>query len=79
MKPAASMSLHLFFRILGIALLLTLAYFGGQSVARVSDGNAALFPTSGSASASWGLGFGEPGAQPTGNASPAALLEYNAY
>lgn len=79
MKPAASMSLHLFFRVLGIALLLTLAYFGGQSVARVSDGNAALFPTSGSASASWGLGFDEPGAQPTGNASPAALREYNAY
>ena len=26
MKPAASMSLHLFFRILGIALLLTLAW-----------------------------------------------------
>ena len=78
MKPAASMSLHLFFRILGIALLLTLAYFGGQSVARVSDGGA-LLPISGPASASWGLGFGEPGTQPTGTASVAALREYDAY
>ncbi|MBC5659460.1 polysaccharide deacetylase family protein [Anaerosacchariphilus sp. NSJ-68] len=72
------MSLHLFFRILGIALLLTLAYFGGQSVARVSDGGA-LLPISGTASASWGLGFGEPGTQPTGTASTAALREYDAY
>ena len=78
MKPAASMSLHLFFRILGIALLLTLAYFGGQSVARVSDGGA-LLPISGTASASWGLGFGEPGPQPPGTASTAALREYDAY
>lgn len=78
MKPAASMSLHLFFRILGIALLLTLAYFGGQSVARVSDGGA-LLPISGTASASWGLGFSEPGTQPTGTASTAALREYDAY
>ena len=78
MKPAASMSLHLFFRILGIALLLTLAYFGGQSVARVSDGGA-LLPISGTASASWSLGFGEPGTQPTGTASAATLREYDAY
>ena len=79
MKPVASMSAHLFLRLCGIALLLTLAYFGGQGVARISDGSAALLPVSGAASTSWGLGFGEPGAQPTGNASPAALREYNAY
>ena len=78
MKPAASMSLHLFFRILGIALLLTLAYFGGQSMARISDGGT-LLPISGPASASWGLGFGKPGTQPTGTASAAALQEYDTY
>ena len=42
MKPVASMSAHLFLRLCGIALLLTLAYFGGQGVARISDGSAAL-------------------------------------
>ena len=50
MKPVASMSAHLFLRLCGIALLLTLAYFGGQGVARISDGSAALLPVSGAAS-----------------------------
>ena len=79
MKPVASMSAHLFLRLCGIALLLTLAYFGGQGVARISDGSAALLPVSGAASTSWGLGFGEPGTQPTGTASAATLREYDAY
>ena len=35
MKPVASMSAHLFLRLCGIALLLTLAYFGGQGVALI--------------------------------------------
>lgn len=77
MKPAASLSLSFLFRILGIALLLILSYFSGQGAARVYD--SAYLPASGSASVSWGLGFGEPGTQPTGNASAAVLREYDAY
>ena len=74
MKPVASMSAHLFLRLCGIALLLTLAYFGGQGVARISDGSAALLPVSGAASTSWGLGFGEPGAQPLLHQIPRVLF-----
>ena len=79
MKPVASMSAHLFLRLCGIALLLTLAYFGGQGVARISDGSAALLPVSGAASTSWGLGFGEPGTPPTGTVSANTLKKYGAY
>ena len=63
----------------GIALLLTLAYFGGQGVARISDGSAALLPVSGAVSTSWGLGFGEPGTPPTGTVSANTLKKYDAY
>lgn len=79
MKPVASMSAHLFLRLCGIALLLTLSYFGGQGVARISDGSAALLPVSGAASTSWGLGFGEPGTPPAGTVSANTLKKYNAY
>ena len=79
MKPVASMSAHLFLRLCGIALLLTLAYFGGQGVARISNGSAALLPVSGAASTSWGLGFGEPGTPPTGTVSANTLKKYDAY
>ena len=79
MKPVASMSAHLFLRLCGIALLLTLAYFGGQGVARISDGSAALLPVSGTTSTSWGLGFGEPGTPPTGTVSANTLKKYDAY
>lgn len=79
MKSVFSLSRHLSIRLCGLALLLTLSYFSGQSVARISDREASLLPASSTASASWGLGFGQPGTQPTGNVSPAVLRKYNAY
>ena len=79
MKSVFSLSRHLSIRLCGLALLLTLSYFSGQGVARISDREASLLPASSTASASWGLGFGQPGTQPTGNVSPAVLRKYNAY
>lgn len=68
-------------KIIGTVLLLTLAYFGGQGIARIQDlpEPSALLPTSGSASANWGLSFQEEGKAPVGNASPSYLKDFDAY
>ena len=78
MNPWKSLTSRYALHILGTALLLTLSYFGGQGVARLTESPSAL-PVSSTSSASWGLGFGESGTQPTGNASASALREYDAY
>ena len=78
MNPWKSLTSRYALHILGTALLLTLSYFGGQGVARLTE-HASLLPVSSTSSASWGLGFGKSGTQPTGNASASALREYDAY
>lgn len=67
--------------IIGTVLLLTLAYFSGQGIARIQNlpEPSALLPASGSASANWGLSFQEEGKAPVGNASPSYLKDFDAY
>lgn len=67
--------------IIGTVLLLTLAYFGGQGIARIQDlpEPGALLPASSSASANWGLSFQEEGKAPVGNAAPSYLKDFDAY
>ncbi|MEZ3461942.1 MAG: polysaccharide deacetylase family protein [Lachnospiraceae bacterium] len=65
-----------------LAILLTAAFLAGRCIAYVRyekmDGWAV--PASGNvSSANWGLGFGQEGSQPTGNASVEELKKYNAY
>lgn len=65
-----------------LALILAAAFLLGRGAAYVKyeklDGRAA--PVSGNVSGeNWGLGFGQAGSQPTGNASAEELKKYNAY
>jgi len=63
-------------------LLLTAAFLIGRGIAyvRYEKLNDWIVPASGSVSSqNWGLGFGQEGSQPTGNASPTELLKYNAH
>lgn len=72
-----------------VFLATTLLFFGamyllGRAVAEtVPEVKKQVQQTSASvnmlSSENWGLGFGTEGAQPTGNATPAQLKEYNAY
>lgn len=59
--------------------LLVGAFFVGQLAARLTHAELAwLSPVSAPAPSNWGLGFGEPGTPPSGNASMDELKKYNA-
>lgn len=63
-------------------ILLTAAFFFGRGVAyvRYEKLDDSAIPVSGSVSSeNWGLGFGQEGSQPTGNASSDELKKYNAH
>ncbi|MDE6915599.1 MAG: polysaccharide deacetylase family protein, partial [Lachnospiraceae bacterium] len=65
-----------------LTLLLAAAFLAGRGIAyiRYSAIEEQAVPASGSAaSANWGLGFGQEGTQPTGNASVDELKQYDAY
>lgn len=65
-----------------LILLMTAAFLFGRGVAYVKYEklDARVIPASGSASsANWGLGFGQEGTQPTGNASVEELAKYDAH
>ncbi|MDE6983076.1 MAG: polysaccharide deacetylase family protein [Lachnospiraceae bacterium] len=65
-----------------LTLLLAAAFLAGRGIAyiRYSAIEDQAVPASGSAaSANWGLGFGQEGTQPTGNASVDELKQYDAY
>lgn len=69
-----------------IFVFLVAMFFLGRSIAAVVDTvqNGLLADTAAGSgkvltSENWGLGFGEEGTQPTGNATAAELAEYNAY
>lgn len=71
----------------GVFLATTLLFFGsmyflGRAVAETMPGNSPKVQQTLAnvlQSENWGLGFGAEGAQPTGNATPAQLKEYNTY
>ncbi len=67
----------------GIHLTTMLFFLGAMVflVRTIADTVYELRPAVGSVASSenWGLGFGTEGAQPTGNATPAELKEYDAY
>lgn len=63
-------------------LLLAAAFLIGRGIAyvRYEKIDDWIVPVSGSVSSqNWGLGFGQEGSQPTGNATTAELLKYNAH
>lgn len=65
-----------------LVVLFTAAFLFGRGAAYIryekADGQA--IPASGNASSeNWGLGFGQEGSQPTGNASVDELKQYNAH
>ena len=65
-----------------LVLLLSAAFLAGRGVAYVKYEKLDewVVPTSGSTSAeNWGLGFGQEGTQPTGNASVEELKKYDAH
>lgn len=65
-----------------LVILLAAAFLFGRGVAyvRYEKLDHQAVPTSGSASsANWGLGFGQEGTQPTGNASVEELSKYDAH
>ena len=61
--------------------LLAAAFFFGRGVAYVNYENTKAQAVSAGvlAAENWGLGFGQEGSQPTGNASSEELAKYNAY
>lgn len=65
-----------------LAILLTAAFLAGRGIAyvRYEKMGGWAVPASGNVSSTnWGLGFGQEGSQPTGNASVEELKKYNAY
>lgn len=65
-----------------LIILLTAAFLLGRGAAYIRYGGrdeAAIAVSGNAAAANWGLGFGQEGSQPTGNASPEELKKYNAY
>ena len=70
-------------RILAVAVMLALVFCAGRgSVVLVKSWqNGGLLGVNAVASTTenWGLGFGESGTQPTGNATPEELRKYNTY
>jgi len=65
-----------------LIVLLTAAFFVGRGIAYVQYEkiNSLAIPASASASSeNWGLGFGQEGSQPTGNASVEELRQYDAH
>ncbi len=69
-------------RLLALCLLFALSFQAGSLAARLTAGSApasgqAILPVS--SQDSWGLGFSQEGAPPTGNASAEYLRKYNAY
>ena len=70
-------------RILAVAVMLALVFCAGRGSAVLvkSWQNGGLLGVNAVASTTenWGLGFGESGTQPTGNATPEELRKYNTY
>ena len=70
-------------RILAVAVMLALVFCAGRGSAVLvkSWQNGGLLGVNAVASTTenWGLGFGESGTQPTGNATPQELRKYNTY
>lgn len=62
---------------LAIITFFCIAFLMGRGAGYLQE-TAALVPYI-SYSENWGLGFGESGTQPTGNASPKEMAKYNAY
>lgn len=65
-----------------LTILLTAAFLVGRGIAyvRYEKISGRAVPASGSvSSANWGLGFGQEGSQPTGNASAEELKQYDAH
>lgn len=65
-----------------LLVLMAAAFLLGRGAAYVKYEklDEAIIAVSGSASAAnWGLGFGQEGSQPTGNATPEELKKYNTY
>ncbi len=65
-----------------LTILLTAAFLVGRGIAyvRYEKVSGRAVPASGSvSSANWGLGFGQEGSQPTGNASAEELKQYDAH
>lgn len=70
-------------KILAAAVMLALVFCAGRGSAVLVNSwqNGGLLGVNAVASTTenWGLGFGEPGTQPTGNATPEELRKYNTY
>lgn len=70
-------------RILAVAVMLALVFCAGRGSAVLVKNwqNGGLLGVNAVASTTenWGLGFGESGTQPTGNATPEELRKYNTY
>lgn len=62
----------------GLVVVLLLSFFVGRGIAAVKEKDVAVFQMQ-EATENWGLGFGEEGSRPTGNASADELKKYDAY